>query len=394
MTRRRGLSDQQVRGLKPSASRYALPDPECVGHFVRVHPSGAKSFVAVARNPVGKQVWHTIGPTDHLTIEQARDTAREVIKRIKGGLPAAETRHHPDSFATVANAWLKRHVAAKGLRTRGEIERCLNKYMLPHWRDRPFAEIKRRDLADLLDRVEDNHGARQADVCLTIIRSVANWFSTRDDTYQSPVVKGMRRCTNGTRERILNDGELCQIWAAAEQDGRFGSFLQLALLTGQRLEKLVSMRWSHISSDGVWTVPVADREKGAGGELVLPELALSILRRQPRIFGTDLVFPPARGTGRMSVSQGKKTFQAKLPPIPRWTVHDLRRSSRSLMSRAGVPEQHAERVLGHRIAGVAQIYDRHSYRAEKAAALARLATLITAIVTGQTATVMPLRGRQ
>jgi integrase len=383
-----------VLGLKPSTSRYTLPDPELVGHYVRVQPSGQKSYVAVARNPAGKQIWHTIGPADHFTIEQARDTARDAINRIKGGLSAVETPLRPDSFATVAAGWMKRHVVAKGLRTRDEIERCLNKYILPHWRDRPFAEIKRRDLADLLDRIEDNHGARQADACLTIIRSIANWFSTRDDTYQSPVVKGMKRCTNGARERILNDDELSQIWATAEQGGQFGSFLQLALLTGQRATKLLDMKWSDVSSEGVWTVPVADREKGAGGELVLPELALSILRRQPRIFGTDLVFPPVRGNGQMSVSQGKKTFQASLTPMPRWTVHDCRRTCRSLLSRAGVSPEHAERVLGHRIGGVAQIYDRHSYKAEKAAALARLATLITAIVTGQTATVTPLRGRQ
>jgi len=30
-----------------------------------------------------------------------------------------------------------------------------------------------------------------------------------------------------------------------------------------------------------------------------------------------------------------------------WTLHDLRRTARSLMSRAGVSADHAERCLGH-----------------------------------------------
>ena len=66
--------------------------------------------------------------------------------------------------------------------------------------------------------------------------------------------------------------------------------------------------------------------------------------------------------------------------MPRWTLHDLRRTARSLMSRAGVSRDHAERVLGHRIAGVEGTYDRHSYVDEKAAVLDMLAKLIDQII--------------
>ena len=55
--------------------------------------------------------------------------------------------------------YLKRHVEARGLRTGDEIRRVLEVYVLPHWRDRPFAEIRRSDVAKLLDAIEDRHGA-------------------------------------------------------------------------------------------------------------------------------------------------------------------------------------------------------------------------------------------
>ena len=67
-------------------------------------------------------------------------------------------------------------------------------------------------------------------------------------------------------------------------------------------------------------------------------------------------------------------------PIPHWTIHDLRRTARSLLSRAGVSSEHAERVLGHVIGGVEGIYDRHSYSQEKAQALRALAGLIDTIL--------------
>ena len=66
-----------------------------------------------------------------------------------------------------------------------------------------------------------------------------------------------------------------------------------------------------------------------------------------------------------------------------WRIHDLRRTARSLMSRAGVLSEHAERVLGHAIGGVEGVYDRHRYDTEKAAVLTKLAHLIEQIVDGE-----------
>ncbi len=87
MARRKTLTDNMVAKLKPEAKRLTMPDPEMRGHYIRITPKGAKSFVAVARDPNGKQVWATIGGCDVLTIAEARENARECIRRIKGGLP-------------------------------------------------------------------------------------------------------------------------------------------------------------------------------------------------------------------------------------------------------------------------------------------------------------------
>ena len=102
---------------------------------------------------------------------RARESARDSIKRIKAGLPAVEPpKPKPDAFKSVAENWLKRHVIAKRLRTRGEIERVLEKYVYPLWGNRDFTSLRRSDIAALLDHVEDHHGARQADYVLAIVR--------------------------------------------------------------------------------------------------------------------------------------------------------------------------------------------------------------------------------
>jgi integrase len=80
--------------------------------------------------------------------------------------------------------------------------------------------------------------------------------------------------------------------------------------------------------------------------------------------------------------------------MPRWVLHDLRRTARSLMARAGIADNIAERVLGHAIGGVQGVYNRHSYLAEKTEALQRLATLVETILNPPAKTnVVPLAHR-
>jgi integrase len=211
-----------------------------------------------------------------------------------------------------------------------------------------------------------------------------NWYATRHDDYASPLVRGMRRWnpTENARDRILDDNELKAVWQVAESNGTFGALVRLALLTASRRDKLGSMKWADVSEDGVWSIPAASsREKGTAGELKLPPPAIEIIHAQPKLGDNPFVFAGRDNSHFSGYSKCKTAFDAKLPAdMPGWTLHDLRRTARSLMSRAGVRPDIAERVLGHKQQGVQGTYDRHGYHDEKADALAKLAALIDGIV--------------
>src|SRR5262249_9537310 len=147
--------------------------------------------------------------------------------------------------------------------------------------------------------------------------------------------------------------------------GTYGALIRILLLCAQRREKVTSMRWDSISQHGEWTIPTEQREKGNAGALVLPPLAMTIIHTQPRLGDNPFVFA-GRGDGPINgFSKSKERFDAKLKDVRPWKIHDVRRTARSLMSRAGVRPDIAERVMGHAIAGVEGVYDRHSYRTEK-----------------------------
>jgi integrase len=151
------------------------------------------------------------------------------------------------------------------------------------------------------------------------------------------------------------------------------------MLTGQRREATASMRWSDIAGD-VWTVRSGPRRKGTGGRLRLPPVALAIINGMPRFAGNDLVFAGTRYHGAFSnYSRLKLDFDRRCG-VRDWVLHDLRRVARSLMSRAGVPREHSEKVLGHAIRGAEGHYDLHEYEHEKGIALQRLAAELERIV--------------
>jgi integrase len=174
--------------------------------------------------------------------------------------------------------------------------------------------------------------------------------------------------------------------------------LKLLLLTAQRLDKVLTMKWTDISpmkwpsnTPPVWEVATAPREKGNIGMVELPQAVLAVLDTLPRYASNPYVLA-GRGSSHIAYSGNqKRAFDSNLPKgMKPWTLHDLRRTARSLMSRAGVLSEHAERVMGHAIKGVEGVYDRHKYLDEKSAALAKLANLIDIIINPR-ANVVPMK---
>jgi integrase len=161
----------------------------------------------------------------------------------------------------------------------------------------------------------------------------------------------------------------------------FGKLLQFLLLTGTRRNEGARIdRRERTGAD--WLIPGA-RIKGKRDFLIpLPKAAAGLLDSLPvigdgktrPIFTTDGERPLA------AFSQFKKAFDELCPIAERWTIHDLRRTARSLMSRAGVPADHAERAIGHVIGGIRGIYDRYEFYNEKKQALEALEGLLERIL--------------
>lgn len=162
-----GFAKTALTSKPDPAKRLTIRDPESRGLFVRINPAGGRSWIAMARDPSGKQVWATIGDAFAMELPEAREKGREAVQRIKAGqpatAPAAAPPKAPETFKQVAERFLERHVDKRSLRGAPETKRQFKRYIYPEWEAEPFTAIRRGKVVELLNRIEDNNGPVMAD---------------------------------------------------------------------------------------------------------------------------------------------------------------------------------------------------------------------------------------
>jgi integrase len=234
----------------------------------------------------------------------------------------------------------------------------------------------------MLHKIEREQGPAQADTVKAFLSRIFHWHENNSDDFKSPIVKGERFNGAQPRERTLTDGEIQSVWRAAENcKAPWGHFIRFLLLTGARRNEAAKMEWAEVTGD-VWIIPGARYKTKTDVVIPLSKRAHAALNALPRIEGCRYTFS---GDGKRPIggfSSFKREFD-KATGVTDWRLHDLRRTARSLLSRAGVTPDTAERCLGHAIGGIRGTYDKHDYATEKRQAFEALAGLLERIINPQ-----------
>jgi integrase len=227
-----------------------------------------------------------------------------------------------------------------------------------------------------------------------VLRRIFHWHEKRTDEFRSPIIRGMARqnAKDHRRERILDDDEIRRLWAATADGQSFSALIRFALLTSARRNEIAGMRRDEIDGDGIWTLPAARSKTKTEIIRPLSKAALAILAGMPRIDGCDYPFTLNAASPLASFSDPKAKLDAA-SGVTGWRLHDLRRTARSLLSRAGVHSDTAEKCLGHSRGDIVERYDRHKYIDEMQRAFEKLAAQIEHIVKPPEGAVIPMRRR-
>jgi integrase len=372
---RGGPQAMQGKITKTSVDRLetwtVLWDSDVKGFGVRRHGADARHYLLRYRFG-GKQTFRKIGRHGSpFTPDTARQEARRLLGLIASGVNPAAQAPQTEDFGSEVERYLTHK---QGLKAFAMIARHLRKHAKPLHPLR-LAEIDRRTIAQVLGSVERSAGPIARNRVRSTLSAFFAWLIREGLLDANPVVGTGKANEGPSRDRVLTQTELAEVWRAA---GTFGDIIRLLLLTGQRRNEIGFLRWSEIDFQRKMLVLPPERTKNKlRHELPLAAQALAILQERHTKIGGDHVFR------EFNWYRGKLALDATLKGVAPWILHDLRRTCATGMAELGVQPHIIEAVLNHvsgHKAGVAGIYNRARYEGEMRSALQRWADHLDNIV--------------
>jgi integrase len=382
----------------PKAGREIYWDEAHRGLGFQVTHTGAQTYVVQYRLLGGRSRRMAIGGTH--TLKDAIDQWRSITGDVAKGRalrhekdPLAERQKHAaekrskvpaNTLQAEAEKFLATHQHLRSIKAR---KRVFERLVYPEIGRLPIASIRKSDIKQLLDKVTEDSGPSMANMVLAFVRTLLIWHAEQsDEDILVPALSALRR-PRERRHRVLSNAELKAVWRTAESiPGPFGAYLRFVLLTATRKLEAAQMQWNEIDGSD-WTIPAWRYKASLSSRrdvlIPLSGAARAILDRLPRFDGCPYVFTHD-GRRPLSGSTRVKANFDKACGVTGWTIHDLRRTARTLMGKAKVPTDHAERCLGHTIGGIRSVYDKYEYADEKRAGFEALAALVEQIVTEDT----------
>lgn len=421
------LTVAAVEKIKPADKRLEIPDGGLPGLYLIVQPTGRKSWAA--RYRLGKRTQKlTIGTYPLFGLVEARQAAQAALRAVAvGGDPGQQRRlakveaaRSDDLFPTIARQYVEKFQKP---RTRTWLENARTLGLRPAsaekaddvstfvvipgsaadlWSKRRIGSITKREIAAFVDgeALRAPIGANRA---LSIIKTMFKWAVQRDIIEANPAADVSAPSPQKSRDRVLTDDELFAVWRAAEKIGwPFGSWLKLAILTGQRKSEVAGIRRSEIDErKATWTIPGPRAKNGKAHLVPLSRQSLAALSEcTPATSGEGFILTTTGDTPIAGFSKAKHQIDALMldelralaeqrgddpsqVALAPWRLHDLRRTMATRMPALGVTLEVVEKILNHTggsFGGVVAVYQRYAYDAEKREALQRWADYVEKLV--------------
>lgn len=390
MAKARRLTEAGVARVRAGDGRQELPDTEVPGLRLVVQPNGRKSW-AVRVRVNGKPVKYTVGPYPAHDLNEARRVAKLVTGAAERGEDPRGIRQERRANtveATVAE-WIEKDQKQRGCRSWQEVEHLFKKEVIPTWGSRAVASITARDCDRLIEAVFDRPAPITARRLHSYLHRLFKWSLSKGRVDGNPVAGLQKPGRETSRERVLTDAELVEVWNAAEKEGwPFGAYVRLLLLTGARPGTkvgsntgLLKTRWIEVGEKAIDLS--GDRTKTGDAHLLpLSKQAKVLMAEFPRFAGCEFVFTHDGKACYSAVSGAKKRIDAHILAArqeadpeaeapPGWTLHDLRRTVATGLQKMKIPYDVRRAVLGHRVTGIGGVYDKYEYMDEKRDALAK-----------------------
>jgi integrase len=369
----------------PEAGRVEYFDKSTPSFGLRVTSSGHRSWICLYRYK-GEKRRYTIGTYPQLGLADARETAKEILRRAaKGEDPATEKKRErkAETFRELATLYLELHAKAKKRTWRAD-HNIVHKDLIARFGSRKAGEITRRDVLDMLKAIKARGAPIQANRTLEIARKLFNWAIAEELVEHNPCDHIGKLSPENQRTRVLSPDEIRTLWAALDtRSPLVSAAYRLMLATGQRSIEVLGAKREEIGADGWWTIPAGRVKNKTEHRVWLNEPARRALAAIEPYNRTSPYLFPSRDGGHVRWIQKIHGRLREASGITNFTIHDLRRTVASCMAATGISRLTIAKVLNHKEREITAVYDRYGYGPEIRHALDAWGARIEEIVSGE-----------
>lgn len=379
--------------------RYAAGN----GLYFRVSNEGT-GFWTVRYNIHNKRREITLGTYPELSLADANTETALLKNKLKENIdPLAERQREDNEPLKTVNAlaedWL--NDCKKRLKHPNIPERIYTKDISPLIGDLALEQVSPRDIRAIITKITNSGRPCVSNDALMYCKQLFRHAIKLDLLRNNPADAFNVNDAGGleeSRSRCLSIDEVAQVFECFRiHNNQFvrENYLAAALLVtlGIRKSELIAARWEEFDTQSsLWHIPQERSKTGVAISIPLPNETLEWFHElYIRSNGSEFVFPKRRNSIRnghispdtLNAAIQKLHRENKLP-VEHFTVHDLRRTCRSLLASQNVPGHVAERCLNHKLKGVEGIYDRYDYIDERREALQKISSLLAPLINSST----------
>ncbi len=370
------LSAKAVEKASPKTEEYRLPDGG--GLYLRIRPSGAKSWLFLFRLPDSRKLLRmTLGSVGDLSLKDARERLPDLRKLVTEGIDPRNARAAARAENTqaltmqalcsawldsmklgnkVSLVWIKRH------------ENRWNNHLKKNLGVMLVRDVGRAHLAAALDTMTRKGIREETRKALTTLNLMMDYALIRHFIDQNPArmlkPKDFSATANRPRDRVLSLVELRQLWLALNQPGLGMAYttviaLKLLILTGARRGEIAGMRWTELDlKKGIWVLPSSRTKNRQAHTIYLSHFAVSLIKTLLTLTGHSVfVFDTGRDTKTSHILPDSlnraldrlcKNDKNGLGGLQAFTIHDLRRTAATAWGEHLKTDPHViERMLNH-----------------------------------------------
>lgn len=398
---------RKVQALVKEANPGRFSDGN--GLYLMIPKNGVSPYWMLRYTLNRKRREFSLGQVAHLSLADARSKSVEAQSLIRDGTDPIEARKREDQvqIRTVEDLFGDWHAQLlKRLKHPNIPERIFKKEISPTIGLMSLDSVKPMDVRDIIRKVADSSRPSIANDTLMYLKQLFNHGIKLGLLTYNPASAFNVNDAGGlekSRNRALSLDELHHVFKVfRDHKDSFTreNYLACALLLvlGVRKSEMLEAPWSEFDLESqVWKLPDERSKSGVGLVIPLPGQVVGWLNElKIRACGSPFVFPNRRSSihphmGKDTLNRAilklfgresgrKQQPENKMGEIEVFTVHDLRRTCRSLLAESSVPGHVAERCLNHKVKGVEGVYDRYDYFKERKQALEVVANLIECIV--------------